>query len=285
LDLGPWTLDKLITLLQSIVLGSLQGLTEFLPISSSAHLILVPWLLGWKDQGLTFDVFLHAGTLIALLSFFWKEWMSMAVGVFDKSRRSGDSDGSSPWLLFLLICGTVPAAVAGFMAQKIIETQLRSPLVLSITMIGLALLLWLAEKTARLEKKLSQVSFGDAMSIGFAQALALVPGTSRSGITITTGLFRGLTREAAARFSFLLSAPITAGAGLKKLLDLRHAGIAEAERLPMLLGFLASLIVGYLTIKFLLRYLQKNTLFIFIYYRIILGVVILLLIQFAGFRA
>ncbi len=285
MDLGPWTLDKLITLLQSIVLGSLQGLTEFLPISSSAHLILVPWLLGWKDQGLTFDVFLHAGTLIALLSFFWKEWMSMTVGVFDKGRRSGDSESSSPWLLFLLICGTVPAAVAGFMAQKIIETQLRSPLVLSITMIGLALLLWLAEKTARLEKKLSQVSFGDAMSIGFAQALALVPGTSRSGITITTGLFRGLTREAAARFSFLLSAPITAGAGLKKLLDLRHAGIAEAERLPMLFGFLASLIVGYLTIKFLLRYLQKNTLFIFIYYRIILGVVILLLIQFAGFRA
>ena len=272
------------TSFQAIVLGTVQGLTEFLPISSSAHLILVPWLLGWKDQGLTFDVFLHAGTLVALLSFFWRDWTSMAMGVFEKSRRTGDPNNSSSWLLFLLICGTVPAAVAGFMAQKIIETQLRSPLVLSITMVGLALLLWLAEKTARLEKKLSQVSLGDAMSIGAAQALALIPGTSRSGITITTGLFRGLTREAAARFSFLLSAPITAGAGLKKLLDLRHTGIAEAERLPMVFGFLASLIVGYLTIKFLLRYLQRNTLFIFVYYRIILGVIILLLIQFAGFR-
>jgi len=155
---------------------------------------------------------------------------------------------------------------------------------LSITLIGVALLLWLAERVAKRERDLSQVSFPDAFSIGGAQALALIPGTSRSGITIATGLFRGFTREAAARFSFLLSAPITAGAGLKKLLDLRVTGVPDADRLPMLFGFLSSLIIGYLTIKFLMRYLQQNTLQLFVMYRIVLGVLIVLLIQFAGFR-
>jgi len=141
-----------------------------------------------------------------------------------------------------------------------------------------------AEKTAKLEKGLSKVSLGDALSIGTAQALALIPGTSRSGITITTGLFLGFTRETAARFSFLLSAPIIAGAGLKKTLELRHTGISNAEQMPLLFGFLASLIVGYLTIKFLMNFLQRNSLFIFICYRILLGMLILFLIRFAGFQ-
>ncbi|MCI0418298.1 MAG: undecaprenyl-diphosphatase UppP [Acidobacteria bacterium] len=269
------------TLAQAIVLGAVQGATEFLPISSSAHLILAPWLMGWPDQGLTFDVVLHAGTLIAILSFFWKDWFQMVAGVFQRDRHNRSPQ---PAMLWLIICGTVPAAIVGFLAEKTIETTLRSPFILSITLIGVALLLWLAERIVQLNKDLSQVSLTDALSIGGAQALALVPGTSRSGITIATGLFRGLTREAAARFSFLLSAPITGGSVLKRLLDLQQAGIAEAERIPMLFGFLSSLIVGYLTIKFLMRYLQRNTLQVFIVYRIVLGVVILLLIQFAGFR-
>jgi undecaprenyl-diphosphatase len=272
------------TLTQAAVLGAIQGVTEFLPVSSSAHLILVPWLLGWKDQGLTFDVVLHAGTLIAILSFFWRDWIGMIFGPVHKDYLTSGEPAASPWLLPLIICGTIPAAVAGFMAEGIIETKLRNPLVLSITMIGLALLLWLAEKRARLKKELQNIGFLDALSIGTAQALALIPGTSRSGITITTGLFRGLTREAAARFSFLLSGPIIAGAALKKVLDLRHTGVPAADHLPMLLGFLASLMTGYLTIKLLLRFLQKNTLYIFVAYRILLGVVILLLIRFAGFQ-
>src|SRR5207247_1117106 len=144
-------------------------------------------------------------------------------------------------LLFLIVCGTIPAAVAGFLGQRTVETQLRSPLILAIAMMGMAFLLWLAEKKAPLKKGLGELSWGDAVSIGIAQALALIPGTSRSGITITTGLFRGLTREAAARFSFLLSAPIMAGAALKKLLDLRHTGMAVTNTLPLFLGFLASL--------------------------------------------
>jgi undecaprenyl-diphosphatase len=271
------------TLIQAAVLGTVQGLTEFLPISSSAHLILVPWLLGWEDQGLTFDVMLHAGTLIAILSFFWKDWLAMISVVGRKDPLVG-REAANPRLLLLIVCGTIPAAVAGFLGQRTVETQLRSPLILAIAMMGVAFLLWLAEKKAPLKKRLGELSWGDAVSIGMAQALALIPGTSRSGITITTGLFRGLTREAAARFSFLLSAPIMAGAALKKLLDLRHTGIAETDRLPLFLGFFASLVVGYFTIKFLLRFLQRNTLYVFIYYRIILGGAILLLIKFAGFR-
>ncbi len=271
------------TLTQAVTLGAVQGLTEFLPISSSAHLILVPWLLGWEDQGLTFDVMLHAGTLVALLSFFWRDWWGMVAAIF-RGRASEGGETANAWFLFMLICATIPAAVAGFLFQKTVETRLRSPLVLASTMIGLALLLWVAERVAALRKNLKQVSLVDALSIGFSQALAIVPGTSRSGITITLGLFRGLTREAAARFSFLLSAPIIAGAALKKALDLRHSGLIETDRLPLLCGFLASLVVGYITIKYLLRFLQTHTLYIFVYYRIILGVVILLLIFFAGFR-
>src|SRR5205809_1027515 len=158
-------------LTQAVVLGVVQGLTEFLPISSSAHLILVPWLLGWEDQGLTFDVMLHAGTLIAILSFFWKDWLTMIslVGRKDSLARRG---AASPWLLFLIICGTIPAAVAGFLGQRTVETQLRSPLILAIAMMGVALLLWLAEKKAALKKGLGELSWGDAVSIGLAQALA-----------------------------------------------------------------------------------------------------------------
>ncbi len=271
------------TLTQAIVLGAVQGVTEFLPISSAAHLILVPWFFGWPDQGLMFDVVLHAGTLVAILSFFWQDWYQMVAAPF-QVRHAENSRQPNVRLLLWVVAGTVPAAATGFLFQKTIETTLRSPFIVSFTLIGVALLLWLAERTARLEKELNQVSFADAMSIGCAQAFALVPGTSRSGITMTTGLFRGLTRAAAARFSFLLSAPITAGALLKKSLDLMEAGVPEAARMPMLFGFSASLLVGYLTIQFLMKYLQKNTLFLFIHYRIVLGIVILALIQFAGFR-
>jgi undecaprenyl-diphosphatase len=273
------------TAIQAIVLGAVQGFTEFLPISSSAHLILVPWFLGWRDQGLTFDVVLHAGTLLAILTYFWKDWYGMLRGLLNWKKKSlVDRDAADSRLFFYVVCATIPAALVGFFAEKAVETTLRSPFVLSFTMIGVAILLWVAEKTARLKRGLSEVSLADALTIGTAQALALVPGTSRSGITITAGLFLGFTRETAARFSFLLSAPIIAGAGLKKSLELRHEGISHPELFPMLLGFLASLIVGYLTIKFLMSFLQKNSLFIFICYRILLGMMILFLIHFAGFR-
>jgi undecaprenyl-diphosphatase len=273
------------TVTQAIVLGALQGTTEFLPISSSAHLILAPWLFGWPDQGLTFDVVLHTATLMAILLYFWKEWLGMIRGLIRTNQSGTEIHGVGTRLLLLLILGTIPAGLAGYLAEHAVETRLRSPLVLSCTLIGVALLLALAERVARKEKDLARVSLADTLVVGLAQALALVPGTSRSGITITAGLFRGLTREAAARFSFLLSAPIIAGAALKKTLELRHVGVTDAERLPLILGFLASATVGYATIRYLLRYLQHNTLYLFIYYRIVLGIVIILLILFAGFRA
>ena len=273
------------TSIQAIILGAVQGLTEFLPISSSAHLILVPWFMGWQDQGLTFDVVLHAGTLLAILTYFWEDWYGMLQGLLNWARNPTKANtAANSRLFFYVVLATIPAALVGFFAEKAVETTLRSPFVLSFTMIGVAVLLWIAEKTAKLEKGLSKVSLGDALCIGTAQALALVPGTSRSGITITAGLFLGLTRETAARFSFLLSAPIIAGAGLKKALELRHTGITHAEQLPLLFGFLASLIFGYLTIKFLMNFLQKNSLFVFICYRILLGMLILFLIRFAGFQ-
>jgi undecaprenyl-diphosphatase len=272
------------TILESIILGVVQGITEFLPISSTAHLILVPWLFGWKDPGLTFDVVLHAGTLVAILAYFWKDWMGMLAGLLPRRFQPSGVRTMGLGFLVVIIFSTIPAALAGVLAEKKVETLLRHPAIISITLIGLALVLWTAEKISRKLKPIEAVSLADGMVVGLSQALALIPGVSRSGITMTAGLFRGLTREAAARFSFLLSAPIIAGAGLKKALELHHTGIEASARWPMLLGFLASFIAGYLTIRFLIRYLQQNTLTIFIIYRILLGGIILLLIQFAGFQ-
>jgi undecaprenyl-diphosphatase len=272
------------TPLEPIILGIVQGITEFLPISSTAHLILVPWLFQWQDPGLTFDVMLHAGTLLALLLYFWKDWLNMLAGLLPGHFVPNQDQRLGSGFLLIIIAGTIPAALAGAFFEKAVETTLRSPLIIAGSLILLALLLWLAERVTRKARPMASVSFFDGLIVGLAQIVALIPGVSRSGITMTAGLFRGLTREAAARFSFLLSAPVIGGATVKKLLELRHTGIEASARMPMLLGFLASFIAGYLTIRFLLRYLQRNTLYLFVGYRIILGVVIVVLIYFAGFQ-
>ena len=272
------------TLRQAIVLGTVQGLTEFLPISSSAHLILIPRIMGWPDQGLTFDVVLHAATLLAILSCFWRDLAAMI--------RESLAPGGDPYnqrvvgrsLLLFLVLGTLPAALAGMLAEGIIATHLRHPGILPVTLISVALLIWLAERRAALTKGLEKISLMDALSVGMAQALALIPGTSRSGITIATGLFRGMRRETAARFSFLLSVPILAGVSLKKLHEINQLGIAEGEAATLLAGFLAALVVGHFTIKYFLRFLQKKTLYVFIHYRILLGIVILILLQLGGLK-
>ena len=272
------------TLRQAIVLGAVQGLTEFLPISSSAHLILVPWMAGWPDQGLTFDVVLHAATLLAILSFFWRDCVGIVRDSFQPSRAPSSEQVNGRSLLLFLFLGTLPAAMAGMLAEEVIATHLRHPGVLPVTLITLALLLWLAERRATLSKGLEKISLTDALSVGTAQTLALIPGTSRSGVTITMGLFRGMTREAAARFSFLLSAPILAGASLKKLYEINQLGIPEGEALSLVAGFLTALVVGHFTIKHFIRFLQKKTLYVFIYYRILLGIVIFLIIQLGGLK-
>jgi undecaprenyl-diphosphatase len=270
-------------LYQVAVLAVVQGITEFLPISSTAHLVLFPWFFGWRDPGLTFDIALHVGTLAAVVLYFARTWirvLALAVGRPSRPVHPTDPDADlyrNPRLLWFLVAATVPGGVAGLIFQEQVETTLRSPYVIAVMMIGIGLLLWWAEKTAALKKDMGRLTLADSLTIGTAQALALVPGTSRSGITIAAALFRGLDRTAAARFSFLLSTPILAGACLKAAVDLLGAGIAPEMRLPFAAGILLSGLTGYFAIAFLLRYLQSNTLKIFIWYRIICGIMILAL--------
>jgi len=248
---------------QAIILGIVQGIAEFLPISSSAHLVFIPWILNWPAHTLTFDVALHLGTLIALLAFFWREWWGII-----RSR-----------LVWLLILGSIPGALAGVIGEKYFEETFRGPVTIALFMIGLALVLWLAEIVGQKQRELASVGWLDAGAIGLAQMLALMPGVSRAGITMTTGLFMGLKRETAAKFSFLLSAPIILGAGLYKGYGLmKHGGLPHDERLPFLIGLLTAALVGFFAIKYLLQYLQKNTFYLFIWYRLIVGAGLIILV-------
>ena len=274
---------------QSIVLAIVQGLTEFLPISSTAHLWLVPWLLKWKDPGLTFDVALHAGTLVAVLAYFWYYWVEMIVfGVGLGSRvPAGDSTGAShsaredlrqtPRLLWYMAVATIPGGLAGWRFEHAAEEQLRSPVIIGIALIVIGLFMWAGDWLGKRERDLAHVGFMDSFLVGVAQALAVIPGVSRSGVTMTAGLFRRMRRETAARFSFLLSTPLIAGAALKKGLEIRHGGLPHDMRLPFLVGIVVSAVVGYLVIAVLIRYLERRTFKVFVVYRLILGVLVLVL--------
>jgi undecaprenyl-diphosphatase len=262
------------TLLQSIVLGIVQGLGEFLPISSSAHLILVPWLLGWEDHGLTFDVALHFGTLMALLVYFRHEWINLISAAF-KFRPHHLKGGSTKTdqdvqMLINIIFATIPGAVLGLLLEKKVETVFRDPKLIVFTLSGMGLALWIVDKKSRKTRGLKEVSLTDALIIGVSQGLALFPGISRSGVTITTGLFRGFDRQSAARFSFMLSMPITAGACLLKL---RH--LTAADLTPnFITGVVVSGIVGYLAIGGLIRFLQTRSYGVFAAYRVIVALVV-----------
>src|ERR1700674_1236958 len=262
---------------QAIVLAVVQGLTEFLPVSSSAHLILIPDLLHWPDPGLAFDVALHLGTLIAVLLYFFREWIQLTLcglGFHYPKRASEQMVLQNQRLFWYLVAGTIPGALVGFFFERWIEENLRSPIPIAGAMIAIALLMWYAEYSARLSRRIEQTSLGDSLAIGTSQALALFPGVSRSGITITTGLFRGMTREAAARFSFLLSTPLIAGAAAKevpKLLKMQRAGQFDMPMSYIFWSVAISAVVGYLVIAFFLHFLQTRTLKIFIYYRILAG--------------
>lgn len=267
-----------------IVLAVVQGLTEFLPVSSSAHLILIPWLFHWTDDpGLAFDVALHLGTLAAVLLYFLREWLQLVLcGVgFHYPRRASELQVVQNQRLFwYLVAGSIPAGVVGYLFAKQAESAWRSPQPIAIAMILVGLLMWYAEYVGRRDRRIEQTSLGDSLVIGTGQAMALFPGVSRSGITITAGLFRGMTREAAARFSFLLSTPVIAGAALLEVPKLWHAHRAGQLGMPLswvALSVAISAIVGYAVIAFFLHYLQTRTLKIFVYYRILFGIVVLLL--------
>ncbi|MDQ7787734.1 MAG: undecaprenyl-diphosphate phosphatase [Thermodesulfovibrionales bacterium] len=246
---------------EAIILGIVQGVTEFLPVSSTAHLILFPWFFNWGGSvdTLTFDVALHAGTLCALFLVFWKDWIDL----FLRKQK----------LLCLIILATIPGGVAGYFLNDIVESSLRNPFLISFMLIAVGIVMLIAEKTMK-KKDMEMVGIRDALLIGVAQALAIVPGVSRSGITISTGLFLGLKREEAARFSFLLSTPLIAGA---TLLHFKKAffGQANPDLMLFAVGLTASFITGFFTIKFLLGFLKRYPMNIFVYYRFVLSVVII----------
>ncbi len=256
-------------ILQAIVLAFLQGLTEFLPISSSAHLILLPKLLGWQDQGSAFDVAVHIGTLTAVVVYFRKDVLAMLGAWFSSLRGKAMTDQAR--LAWYVILATIPVGLVGISIPDTIATQLRSPLVIAWATIVFALLIALAEKMAKENKH--KVSLSAAIVIGLFQAIALIPGTSRSGITITAGLLMGLSRDEAARFSFLLSIPVIALAGLLKTAELLQSPEPVMWHL-MLIGILLSATVAYLTIAWFLALLERIGLGPFVWYRLLLGAVL-----------
>ena len=270
-------------LFQAIILGIVQGLTEFLPISSTAHLVVIPRLLGWADPGLAFDIALHVGTLAAVLLYFFRDWVQVVGQGLGLTIGSDTALARNRKLLWLLIAGTIPAGIAGLLFQKQAETLWRENLYfIAGTSIGVALLIWLAEYAGRKQKDIGHVSLSDSLSIGVAQAVAVMPGVSRSGITIAAGLVRNLDRQTAARFSFLLSTPIIAGAAAKDFWDLhKHPGGLPPEmHTAFLVGILVSAMVGCLAIRFFLNFLRSRSLAVFVWYRIFFGIIVFALATF-----
>jgi undecaprenyl-diphosphatase len=277
-----------VSIIQAIVLGIVQGLTEFVPISSSAHLVIIPWLFKWSDPGIPFDVALHMGTLVALLWYFWADWVRLVrAGIASIVERKIGNDIYRRMAWFLVI-GTIPGAIAGFLGESKIEELFHKPntpntlgamvtMAVIIALLGAAL--FTAERIAKHLRGPDKLSLKDAVVIGLSQALAIFPGVSRSGSTITAGLALGLQRDTAARFSFLLSAPIMLGAGLKSLFDvqseLTSGAMARSDLFLYVIGFIAAAVSGYLCVKFLLRFLQKHSTDIFVYYRWLLAVFII----------
>lgn len=273
------------TLYHAVVLAIVQGLTEFLPISSSAHLWFFPWAFGWQDGGIPFDVALHAGTLFAVLLYFLGTWVELVLngfGVRYPASASTEQVAVNRRIFWLLVIGTIPGAIVGARFERFIEDTWRNPGPIAAAVIGVAVLMIVVEAMGGLKRPMEDVNLTDSIVVGCAQALALFPGVSRSGITIVAGLWRKMTREAAARFSFLLSTPLIAGAALvevPKLMKMRHeAGGVDISTSTLAIAVLVSAVVGYAVIGFLLRYLQTKTLKIFVVYRFAFGILILVLL-------
>ncbi|MBZ5495836.1 MAG: undecaprenyl-diphosphatase UppP [Acidobacteriia bacterium] len=276
-------------LFAAAVLGIIQGLTEFLPISSSAHLILVPWILGWKPEGLMFDVSLHLGTAVAILGYFWKDWVTLARETICGIHARAPFGNAQRRLAWFLIVGTLPAALVGLLFEKSVEETLRSPLVTVATLVVLGIVLFIADRRSRRQRSLETFTWGDAIWIGSSQALALIPGVSRSGITISTAMLRDADRTSAARFSFLLATPIIVGAGMLEgwhLIKVVRGSALTVSGIPasplevkwsvLAMGVSCAAITGFLCIRYFLRYLQSGSFIPFVVYRFILAAVVLL---------
>jgi undecaprenyl-diphosphatase len=267
------------TTVQALIMGIVQGLTEFLPVSSSGHLIIVPFLFGWKDPFITslaFSVMLHIGTLLALLIYFRHEWVRIVPAGLATIRDRSFRDDPDRRLAWLLVAATIPAAVAGFLLNDVLESAVREAGLVAVMLVAGAVILWLADRWGGLTKGIADVTFPLAIGIGAAQALALVPGISRSGISISAARFAGLGREAAARFSFLMATPVTAGAAIFEVRKLAtgEAGVT-VELGPLLVGMIAAFVSGVLAIRFMLRYLQTRSLTVFVVYRLLVATVVI----------
>jgi undecaprenyl-diphosphatase len=266
------------TIVQALIMGIVQGLTEFLPVSSSGHLVVVPFLLGWHDPFITslaFSVMLHMGTLVALLVYFWRDLIEILGAWLASIRDRRIGDDPQRRLAWLLIVSVIPAAVLGAALESFFDQAFREHYqwIAVFVLVG-ATLLWLGERRGTQTRGLDGMVLRDAVTIGAAQALALFPGTSRSGITIAAGLLLGLKREAAARFSFLMAVPVIAGAGIWKARTLVGADLGGAQVNELLVGIVTSAIFGFVAIAFLLRFLRTNPTTVFIAYRIVLAAVI-----------
>lgn len=268
------------SILEVIVLGIVQGLTEFLPISSTAHLVVLPKIFGWPDPGLAYDIALHVGTLLAVIIYFFRDWIQILSSGLGFATAGGDPElRNSPRMLWYLVLGTLPAGIAGLALQKAADTTLRTLPIIAATSILIGLVLWWADRVTRGKKTMGRVSMSDSLAVGFLQILAIIPGVSRSGITISGGLFRNMDRPTAARFSFLLSTPIILGAAAKDAWDLlKHKEAIPPEmQLAFALGILVSAISGCLTISLFIKYLRTRPLTVFVAYRIVFGIMVIAL--------
>ncbi len=262
------------TVFQAIVLGILQGLTEFLPVSSSAHLALAPWLLHWPEPGLAVDVALHVGTLVAVLAYFRREWLALIGAVIEIARRRKIDTVEQRRAVYLVIA-TIPGGIGGLLLDKYAERTFRAPALIAVALIVMGIILWLVDRASAQARSLDQLTARDAIIIGVAQVLALVPGVSRSGATITAGRALALDRESAATFSFMMSMPIIAAAAVLKVPHaLRESGLS----LPLIAGVIASAVSGWIAIAILLRFVSRHSYGVFALYRIVLGAVVLLLV-------
>jgi undecaprenyl-diphosphatase len=271
---------------QAVVLAIVQALTEFLPVSSTAHLVLIPWLFGWKDAGLTFDVALHAGTLVAVIIYFFRDWMQIIGQAFGLNIGVDPDIRQNRNLLWLLAVASIPIGIVGYLFDKQADTTWRQPYVIGTMLILVGIVLWMAEKRRVGSKSMSTIQWSDGIAVGLAQAVSVIPGTSRSGATISAGLFRNMNRETAARFSFLLSTPAIAAAVAKKAWDIhKEGGIPPDMKAPIVVGIIVSGLLGAIVIAFFLRYLRHSSLMPFVYYRIVFGIIVIALAAFFRFTA
>jgi undecaprenyl-diphosphatase len=260
-----------LSLIQSLILGIVQGLSEFFPVSSTAHLVLFPWFFSWHDPGLAFDVALHIGTLLALIYYFWRDWSAIVLEFIAGVSGLGFKDYPNGRIGLIIIIACIPGGAAGVLFEKQASGMLRDPFGIAFTLFFFGLVLYVSDRFSAKDKTISEMSFSDGLIIGVFQAISIVPGVSRSGISITGGLMRSFKRDEAARFSFLIAAPIIAGAAV---FESRHLDFATVVSLPFLAGILSSAVFGYLAIKYLLKYVQKGSYTVFVIYRIALTALI-----------